>query len=152
MPVADAGERLGPIFLYFLPTAAPIAQLAAVKFGIDEFQINAQPGGQAGNPGDQRLPVRLSGSGELQHSALSVCGKKLPRHVCALSVARGGRKLGILTERAKSVKGMPHITEPLLDAFEHATLRLRHSNVRTEAQWRLNRSGWRRKRLPPSPF
>src|SRR4029077_16256456 len=74
------------------------------------------------------------------------------RHVCALSVARGGRKLGILTERAKSVKGMPHITEPLLDAFERATLRLRHSNVRTEAQWRLNRSGWRQKRPPPSPF
>ena len=78
MPVADAGQGLGPIFLYFLPSAAPIAQLAAVKFGIDEFQIKAQPGGQAGNPGDQSLPMRLSGSGELQHSASSVCGKRFP--------------------------------------------------------------------------
>jgi hypothetical protein len=88
--VANARERLGPVLLYFLPTAAPIAQLAAVKFGIDEFQINAQPGGQAGNPGDQGLPVRLSGSGELQHSALSVCGKKLPARL--RSLLRAGRQ------------------------------------------------------------
>jgi hypothetical protein len=88
--MADAGQGLGPIFLDFLPTAAPIAQLAAVKFGIDEFQIDAQASGKAGDPGDQRLPVRLSGSGELQHSALSVCGKKIPRHVCAPSRGAAG--------------------------------------------------------------
>ena len=40
-------ERFDAIFFDLLPAAAPVAQLAAVQFAVDEVEIHAQAGGQA---------------------------------------------------------------------------------------------------------
>ena len=63
---------LGLIFLDPLSSAAPVSQLAAVQFAVDEFQIDGQAGRQPGNPGDQRLAVRFSGGNELQHVSVGL--------------------------------------------------------------------------------
>ncbi len=58
MAVAHASENVGAIFFYFLPAAATVAELAAVQFAIDEFEVNGQAGGESGQKGEQRLSGR----------------------------------------------------------------------------------------------
>ena len=67
-PVAHAGEKVGLILFDALAPAAPVSQLPAVQLAPDEFQIHGNSRGQPGNPGDQRLPVRLSSSDKSQHA------------------------------------------------------------------------------------
>jgi len=38
--VAHASENVCAIFLYFLAAATAVAELAAVEFAIDEFEVN----------------------------------------------------------------------------------------------------------------
>ena len=52
-----------------LARAASESQLAPVQFALNKFLIYRKPGRQSGNPGDQRLPVRLSGGNKSQHDS-----------------------------------------------------------------------------------
>ena len=66
-PVAHAREEFRLILLDSLASAAAISQLAAVQLAPDEIQVHRHARRQPGNPGDERLPVRLSGGNESQH-------------------------------------------------------------------------------------
>src|SRR5580704_8806893 len=67
LSVTHAGENLSLIFLNSLARAAPESKLTPVQFALNKFLIYCKPGGQAGNPGHQRLSVRLSGGNKSQH-------------------------------------------------------------------------------------
>ena len=67
LAVAHARENIGAILFDFLPAAASVAELAAVKFVIDEVQIDREGRWEAGNKRKQRLSVRFTGGVELQH-------------------------------------------------------------------------------------
>ena len=58
--VAEAREHLDFVGLDLLARAAPVALLAAAEIGVDRRTVEHEPGGQAGDDGDERGPVRLA--------------------------------------------------------------------------------------------
>jgi hypothetical protein len=54
-----AGQNPRRIALDFHPSATAVPLLATPEFPVHEIQRNAQPGGQAGEKSDKRLPVRF---------------------------------------------------------------------------------------------
>ena len=58
---SHAGEKLDLVGLDFLPSAAPVAALAASKLDVDEFLVNWYARGQAFNQCQHRFPVRFAG-------------------------------------------------------------------------------------------
>jgi hypothetical protein len=72
LPMPHAGKDVGTILLDFLPAAAAIAKLAAVKLEIDGRYVDRQPRRQPGKEGQKRLTVRFTRRIETKHSAESL--------------------------------------------------------------------------------
>ena len=99
LPVADAGQRLDVVFLDFLPAAAPVAQLPAVQFAIDEIEVHAQTGRQAlRSRRCSACPCDSPAVTKLQHSGCAAARRRSARY------ARGGRESAFYRSCAKAVK------------------------------------------------
>ena len=85
LSMANSGDGLNVILFDFLASSATVAELTAVQIAVDEIEIDAQARGKAGNPGDERLAVRLSGSDESKHVHFP------PRRPLSDFAARAGR-------------------------------------------------------------
>jgi hypothetical protein len=61
------GQKIRLILFDALAPPASVAQLPPVKLAPHELEVHRHSGGQTGYPGDQRLPVGLSGGYKSQH-------------------------------------------------------------------------------------
>ena len=68
LAVADAGENLRGVFLDLLPATAPVPLLAAGHVEADLCRRYGQPGRHALNYGKERLPMRFTGSKNLEYA------------------------------------------------------------------------------------
>jgi hypothetical protein len=68
LAVANASEDVGAVLLNLLPAAPPVAELAAMQFTVDEFDVHGQSCGQSRQERQQRLSVRFSRSVKAKHS------------------------------------------------------------------------------------
>src|SRR3954464_10841646 len=68
LTVADPGEDVGRILLDLHASAAAVALLAAPELAIDEFLVEIEPGGNAGEGCNQGFAMGFAGGGETQHA------------------------------------------------------------------------------------
>ncbi len=75
--VSEPREHLDPIALDLLAGTAAVSLLAAVKVGVNRLPIEHEPGGKPRHDRDQRGPVRLAGSGQLERHASNPSARRI---------------------------------------------------------------------------
>ena len=79
LPVPNPCQRLDAVLFDFLAPAAAVSQLPPVQFHLHKLEVNGHTRGQAADPRNQRLTVRLTRSNKAKHGRLRILSDQARR-------------------------------------------------------------------------